>query len=171
MVKDAYSTSTSTADALAIFNAIKNGRYREQVARIRRLYTAELKRTGSHEKAKKVVEFLKKALPGVMWSGTFSQRGKEHLLQYSGLFGGDTDVDALDGKDLNEVRAQLQTSPHVFAVFISPTGHGLKVIVCVPADASKHEASFRVEAAHTRAHWRPDRRERQGPGAALFRFF
>ena len=76
MVENAYSTSTSTVDAFAIFNAIKQGRWREEVARIRRLYNDTLKRTGSDEKAKKAVEHLKKNLPGVMWSGTFSRRGR-----------------------------------------------------------------------------------------------
>ena len=148
MVENAFSTSTRTTDALAIINNIKQGRWREPVARIRRLYADELKRTGSHEEAKKAVDHLKKNLPGVMWSGTFSRRGKEYLLQHSGLFCGDIDADALGGKDLKEVRAKLRTSPYVVAVFLSPTGHGLKVIFRVPADASKHDGCFRAIKRH-----------------------
>jgi hypothetical protein len=149
MVSDAFSTSTRTVDALAIIKAIKiEGRWREEIGRIRRIYDAELKRTDSHEKAKKAVKHLKEALLGVLWSGIFSRRGNEYLLQHSGLFCADLDVDALAGKDLNEVRAKLQTSPYVFADFLSPTGYGLKVIVCVPPDASKHEGSFRAVRQH-----------------------
>jgi putative DNA primase/helicase len=144
MVENAFSTRPTPVRLLVILQAIKQGRWREQVARIRHLYNSELKRTGSHEKAKKAVEHLKKNLPGVMWSGTFSQRGNEYLLQYSSLFCADIDVDALGGMDLKEVRAKLQTSPYVVAVFLSPTGYGLKVIFKVPADASKHSGSFRA---------------------------
>src|SRR6516165_1617482 len=137
-----------TVDALAIINAIKQGRWREQVARIRHLYNSEPKRTGSHEKAKKAVEHLKKNLPGVTWSGTFSRRGNEYLLQHSGLLPADLDMDALDGKDLKEVRAKLRTSPHVFADIISPTGSGLKVIFKVSDDKQKHPGSFLAAQKH-----------------------
>jgi hypothetical protein len=80
----------------------------------------------------------------MMFAGIFSQRGKEYLLQHSGLFSADLDVDALDGKDLKEVRAKLQTSPYVLAYFLSPTGYGLKPIFLVPDDKEKHEQSFRA---------------------------
>ena len=151
MVSDAFSTSTRTADVLAIFNAIKNGRYREQCAQIRRIYKDTLKRTGSHEEAKKAVEHRKKQLPGVIWSGTFRDRVqpvKDKLIQHSGLFCADIDVDALAGKDRNEVRAKLRASPHVLACFSSPTGHGLKVIVRVRADALRHEGNFLAVQQH-----------------------
>src|SRR5215831_6771280 len=119
MVENAYSNSTTPVGALVIFNAIKDGRWKNQVSPIRGPYAAELKRTGSHEKAKKAVEHLKKNLPGVMWSGTFRNRRqpvKDKLIRHSGLLCGDIDVDALAGKDLNEVRANLQTSPYMLAV-------------------------------------------------------
>jgi len=148
MFENCVSTLGRPVDALAIFNAIKKGRWREEVGRIRRLYSETLKRTGSHDKAKKAVEHLKKNLPGVTWSGKFSRRGNEYLLQHSGLFGGDIDADALGGKDPKEVRAKLRTSLYVVAVFLSPTGHGLKVIFRAPPDASKHEGSFRTVRQH-----------------------
>src|SRR5262249_9141174 len=79
-------------------------------------------------------------------SGTFSRRRNEYLRQHSGLLC--ADIDALDGNDLNEVRAKLQTSPYVVAGFLSPTGSGLKVIFKVPADAQKHLGSFRAVERH-----------------------
>jgi len=59
MVSDAFSTSTHSVNALSIINAIKQGRWREEVARIRRLYNDTLTKTGSHEKARDAVEDLK----------------------------------------------------------------------------------------------------------------
>ena len=148
MFKNCVSTLGRTVDALAIFNAIKKGRWGEEVGQIRRRYAAQLKRTGDQEKAKQAVKHLKETLPGVTWSGTFSRRRREYLLQHSGLFGADIDVDALNDRDLNEVRAKLQRSPYVVAVFLSPTGSGLKVIFKVPADAQKHLGSFRTVEQH-----------------------
>jgi hypothetical protein len=148
MVEDAYSTATRRVSVQAIINAVKRGRWQQSVERIRYVYQETLKKTGSHEEARKSVEQKKKALPGVTWSGTFSRRGKEYLLKHSGLFCGDIDVDALAGKDLREVRAKLQTSPHVVAFFLSPTGVGLKVIVRVRADASRHDGSYRAVERH-----------------------
>jgi hypothetical protein len=51
---------------------------------------------------------------------------------------------------LPEIRKKLQASPHVLAVFLSPTGDGLKAIVRVPADVSTHAGSFRAVQKHVR---------------------
>jgi hypothetical protein len=148
MVEDVSSTATRQVSVQGIINAVKRGRWRQTVERIRHVYQETLKKTGSHQEAKKAVDQKKKPLPGVTWSGTFSRRGKEYLLQYSGLFCADIDMDALTGKDLKEVRAKLQTSPYVLAVFRSPTGSGLKVIVRVRPDASQHDGSVRAVRQH-----------------------
>jgi len=150
MVSAANSTSTRTVPLLAILQHIKGGRWRQEVGRIRHLYNSELKRTDSHKEAKKAVEHLKKNLPGVMWSGTFRNREKpvpDKLITHSGRLCGDIDADALDGKDRQEIKTKLQTSPYAEAVFRSPTA-GVKVIVKVPADASQHEGSFRAVRQH-----------------------
>jgi VirE-like protein len=57
------------------------------------------------------------------------------------------DLDSL-GDRVSESRKKLQKSPHVFALFLSPTGDGLKVVVRVPKDVSKHQASFRAAEKH-----------------------
>jgi BT4734-like, N-terminal domain len=66
-------------------------------------------------------------------------------LQHSGLLC--ADLDAL-GDQLVDVRAKLLTSIHLWALFISPTGDGLKCIFRVPADAEKHKASFEAVKKH-----------------------
>jgi len=130
---------------LAILQAIKQGRWREEVGRIRRLYNAELKRTGSHEKARQAVEHPKKALQAVTWSGIFSRRANEALIEYSGLICADLD---LVGERLAEVREKLKASPYLFALFLSPTADGLKAVFRVPRDASKHFGSFLALQKH-----------------------
>jgi hypothetical protein len=139
------STLGRTVDALAVFNNIKEGRWREEVARIRHLYNETLKRTGSHEKAKKTVKHLKEALPGVTWCGRFARRANEALIEYSGLICADLD---LLGERLAEVREKLKASPYLFALFLSPTADGLKAVFRVPRDASKHFGSFLALQKH-----------------------
>ncbi len=117
-----------------------------QVEQIRNTFAAEVAFTrGDLQKAKEAVAPLKKALPGVTWSGRFSYRASGKLLQHSGLFCADLD---LLGKKLIRVRRQLEKSPHLFALFLSPTVYGLKAVFRVPDDASQHAGSFRAVAAH-----------------------
>ena len=82
-----------------------------------------------------------------MWSGRFSKRNSSDLLQHSGLLC--ADLDEL-GDQLGEVRSKLVTSPHLWAMFISPSGDGLKCVFRVPADAQKHKASFGAVEKHVR---------------------
>jgi hypothetical protein len=147
LFSNCLSTLGRTVDALAVFNNIKNGPTREPVAQIRRLYLSELKRdrTGDRRKAKKAVEPLKKNLQGLTWSGTFSRRANEALIQYSGLICVDLD---LLGERLAEVREKLKASLYLFALFLSPTADGLKAIFRVRPDPSKHFGSFLALQQH-----------------------
>ena len=139
------STLGRTVGVFAVFNNIKEGRWREPVTRIRHLYNETLKRTGSHEKAKKTVKHLKEALPGVTWCGRFARRANEALIEYSGLICADLD---LLGERLAEVREKLKASPYLFALFLSPTADGLKAVFRVLRDASKHFGSFLALQKH-----------------------
>ena len=149
MVWSATDTKTRHVGIQEVLNAIRTGgkRLKGQIAQIRNRFEAELAITGERKKAKLAVDPLKKQLPGVMWSGTFSQRANDKLIKYSGLLC--ADLDSL-GEKLAEVRANLMASPYVVAIFLSPSGDGLKVIFRVPADAEKHLASFRVVERHIR---------------------
>jgi len=150
MVASASDTATRDIDVEAVIKAIRTGgkKLRGQIEQIRNRFEAELAITAGDLKAAKLaVEQLKKALPAVTWSGRFSYRTSDKLLQHSGLLC--ADLDEL-GSELSRVREQLQTSPDLFALFLSPTGRGLKPVFLVPADASKHAAGFRAVEAHVK---------------------
>jgi BT4734-like, N-terminal domain len=49
---------------------------------------------------------------------------------------------------LPEVREKLLASPHVWALFLSPSGDGLKCILRVRVNAALHRASFRAVQQH-----------------------
>ena len=150
MVRNATETRTRDIAVRNVLEAICSGgeRVRGQIEQIRNRFEEELAVSGGDlQKAKRAVEGLKKALPGVMWCGRFSERANDKLVQYSGLIC--ADLDWL-GPELVRKREQLKTSPHLSVLFVSPTGHGLKAVFCVPAHASKYAASFRAVEQYVR---------------------
>ncbi len=85
-----------------------------------------------------------------MWSGSFQSRRSndpDRLLQHSGLLC--ADLDEL-GDRITEVRKGLVNSPHLWALFTSSTGDGLKCVFRVAADAEKHSGSFLALEQHVR---------------------
>jgi hypothetical protein len=149
MVSSAIDIQTRDFDATAIIKIIRCGEMniRTQVEVIRKTLRRELDTHGDHTLAKRAVAGAKKQLPAVLWSGTFTERANEKLVNHSGLLCADLDNLALQLKD---VREKLSHSPHVWAMFISPSGDGLKVVFRVPADASQHRGSFRAVEQHVK---------------------
>ncbi len=124
---------TSTVSGPGFLEGIRNGKWKKEITKIRKLFAA-----GDVDGAN---EAKKNLLGGVCPSGIFSKRSKECLTQHSGYFCGDLD----DLEDVAAKRAKLEGLPWVFCVFLSPKGNGLKVFVKVPpSDAQKHENSFRA---------------------------
>ena len=84
---------------------------------------------------------LKLKLPAICFSGKFNKRNDESLIEHSGLICLDFDK-YKKRTDMYEDRDVFCKSKYVFAVFVSPSGNGLKVLVKIPADASKHKSYF-----------------------------
>jgi BT4734-like, N-terminal domain len=145
MVQRAASTKTVEVDARTLLCAIKTGRWQRQIRTISRKFQRALNQTGDYKTAKRAVDADKKALPAIMFSGRFSRRANEALIEHSGLLCADLDGDSFNG-ELPLVREKLSQNPHVWALFVSPSGDGVKVIFRVPADASLHGDSFRAIA-------------------------
>ena len=145
MVSCATATETCDVKASDVLRDIREGRYKDQIKVIRDTYELELICTSDCKKARKVIAALKKKLAGVLWCGCFWCRGGEALDLHSGLLC--VDLDEL-GDRLREVWKKLKGSPHVWAVFLSPSGDGLKIVFCVSADGACHDASFRAVRAH-----------------------
>jgi hypothetical protein len=126
-------TETSNADARDIIERIRDEQWKGWIGAVR------------------AGERPKDTLPSVMVSGTFSSRDgtngavAEKLIQHSGLLCADLDN---IGDDLEQIRGQLNSSKHLCASFVSPSGKGLKAWFYVPADASLHAGSFRAVEKH-----------------------
>jgi VirE N-terminal domain len=149
LVGRASDTATRDISIEQVLEVIRTGgkRIRRQVELIRRIFKREFSKHGDYKQAKKAIDAHKRQFPAVTWSGVFSERASDKLVQYSGLLC--ADLDSLDG-ELFGNREKLLTSPHLWALFRSSTGDGLKAVFRVPADVSKHAGSFRAVEKHVR---------------------
>ena len=93
------------------------------------------------EKDKSVRQELKKNLPAICFSGTFNKRSDSSLKEHSGFICLDFDGYKTK-KDMMSEKERLSKDRHVYSVFISPSGNGLKTIVKIPKDPDNHKNYF-----------------------------
>src|SRR2546421_1614293 len=145
----ALSIETRDYDAEKLIEVIRTGGkdVRGRVEQLRETLQRELTSHGDPKRAKQTAGELKKQLPGVMWSGTFTERKTDALVNHSGLLC--ADLDSLNGT-LADVRGKLSDSPYLWALFTSPSGDGLKAVFRVYPDTARHAGSFRAVEQHVR---------------------
>jgi hypothetical protein len=118
-----------------VLNRIKDGASKELVKRIRK------------EKNKSERNEIKKLLPAICFSGTFTKRNDQSLSNHSGLIC--LDFDGYEKqKELLQDKETISKYKFVFSVFISPSGNGLKVLVKIPADKENHVNYFNSLEKH-----------------------
>ena len=81
----------------------------------------------------------KKLLPAICFSGTFSKRADNSIVDHSGFIC--LDFDGFDG-NIEDKRLELINDKYVYSVFTSPSGDGLKVLVRIPKDPMNHKKYF-----------------------------
>lgn len=118
-----------------ILNRIKDGASKDLVKMIRT------------EKDKTKRNLLKQSLPAVCFSGTFSKRNDASISDHSGLICLDFD-DYSNNKELLQEKERICKDKHVYSVFISPSGKGLKVLVKIPKDVDQHKNYFNSLEKH-----------------------
>tara|TARA_R110002167_G_C12690464_1_gene652369 strand:+ start:566 stop:2980 length:2415 start_codon:yes stop_codon:yes gene_type:complete len=116
-------------DVLFVLDRIKDGKHQELIKSIR----CESDKTKRNE--------LKKNLPAICFSGKFSKRSDDSLIEHSGLMcldfdGYDTEADMLAEKQ------RLIDDKYVMSVFVSPSGNGLKALIKIPSDPENHKRYF-----------------------------
>ena len=116
-----------------ILDDIKVGRYKLQIEGLR-LALAQQRMQDAKQ--------LKSNLPAIMFAGTSPDRHTaDRMATVSGL--ACFDLDGCDNR-IEEFRSRLTEQPWVMALFLSPSGNGLKVVVSVVAtDAVGYEALYR----------------------------
>jgi hypothetical protein len=118
-----------------VLSKIKNGTWQGQVDKYRAAC-----RDSKDGKAPK------NWLPAFTPSGRFKERNAEGLITHSELI--IADLDKL-GAELETVRKQLESSPHVYCVFVSIGGNGLKAFFYVVTENPAHHSdAFRAVDKH-----------------------
>jgi hypothetical protein len=112
-----------------VLDRIRNGNSKELLSRIR----LEAEKEKRNE--------LKKQLPSICFSGTFKNRSIAGLIKPSGVICLDFDGFE-DAETLRTWRDTLTAWEYTYALFTSPSGDGLKLLVRIPAEADKHKAYF-----------------------------
>ncbi len=76
--------------------------------------------------------------PYAMFSGLFSERKDEALIEHSGLIA--IDIDKLE--DVEEVFDQISKDPHTVFMYRTPSWNGLKVIIAIDIKKNTHQEYF-----------------------------
>lgn len=99
-------------------------------------------------KNKDEADYHKGLLPSVCFSGTFTQRNDNSLVEHSGLAILDFDKFE-DDIALNEQMDMLKQDDYIFACWISPSGTGIKALAKIPkCDKDEHKEYYAGLAEH-----------------------
>lgn len=118
--KDIFSKEPYHVHVSKALDRIKEGNSMEEVEKIR-----------GGNKA------MKKQVPAVLFSGEFSERNDDALLNHSGMI-----VLDFDSIDVDESKVMLATDNYVYSCWVSPSGNGLKALVKV-TNPERHRDHFR----------------------------
>jgi hypothetical protein len=126
----------------SVLNDIRDGRWAHQINKLRALN----RNTEEFKKAKR-------KLPCFLISGSTSGGHKKtSVFAHSGLLQIDIDdVEEATGMSPEDLRDRIGQDPHILAGFISPSGNGVKALLCIPASKDTHQAAFATAAAHFRS--------------------
>ena len=144
---NAYENLPTEIEAAKFIANIKGGTYAGLVKEIRQRFQTAIDRSVPNEDAKKAVDSLKKKLGSVTLAGIQPMRGNKFTPQFTGLIQADLD---LLGDRLGYIRELLESDPHVFALFVSATGEGIKAFYRIPRckNADEYKFAFDTLAAH-----------------------
>lgn len=120
---------------------IKEGKSKDKVEAIR--CTSDTERQSE----------MKKHLPCICFSGIFSERFDNCLVEHSGYIC--CDIDDIESDELESIKQGLFDLSFVYAVWVSPRGNGLKFLVQI-ANPEKHRQHFQAlteEMSGLSGHW------------------
>ncbi len=144
---DAFENLPTDIPAANFIASIKSGTYAGKIKTIRSRFQTAIARGVPYDDAKKAVDSLKKKLGSVTLAGIQAMRANKFTPQFTGLIQADFD---LLGDKLKSIRDLLADDPHVFCVFISATGEGLKAWYRIPIckNADEYKFAFDTLAKH-----------------------
>ena len=123
-------TNGQTHDFGKVMQAIKAGKWRDQVTKYRKTRNAN----------------DKKALPYFTGSGTFTTRKESGLIKHNGRL-----IIDIDKHDPDDIKAQLGVDPYAEYIFTSCGGNGAAVVFKIHPE--KHAASFKALEAYLKENY------------------
>lgn len=124
-----------------VLDRIKSGKSKAIVENVRK------------QKTKELADKIKVTLPAICFSGTFTKRSDNSIVEHSGLICLDFDKYESD-ELLNEDRNKLINDKYTFALFTSPSGNGLKLLVKIPLEIDNHKKYFdALEKYYNNSHF------------------
>ena len=111
------------------------------LTRIKEGASQEIVRGIRSEKDKEKRNQLKQSLPAICFSGKFTKRNDASITEHSGLICLDFDNFPSE-KLMLEEKQLISKDRYTYAVFISPSGLGLKVLVKIPEEVETHKQFF-----------------------------
>jgi len=125
-----YSNAPEYLKVDDILESIQSGEYSQLIENIRK------------SKSKEEKNELKKKLPVVLFNGLFYKRTGSKIINFADFMCLDFDGFSTI-KDVSIAKEQLKSDPHVYSVFTSPKGLGLKVLLKVKRqDYNDHKSLF-----------------------------
>lgn len=122
---------------------IGNGTWKEEVERLRIIQRSD-KKTYDKEKTR-LSSF---AISGFRISRAKDASEADRKIAHSGWLQGDFDAKDHLHLTVDGMREILESDPHVGAVFVSPSGAGVKALIKIPASVEQHRCSFLAAAKH-----------------------
>lgn len=132
-----YGAKIADVSVSNVIHRIQNGTHplKGNTLRARRLVETD----------KNAYQRLKLTLPAVTWSGTFNPRKKEGLTSYAELCV--LDIDNLTRETTRDAMNSTQKLDSVLCSFISPSGHGVKVVIVLDEKTNPDTHRYAWESA------------------------
>jgi AAA domain/BT4734-like, N-terminal domain len=145
-----------TATLREIFTQIETGKLpiQQKIRDLQEQWLAAKQRYGEKSDQAKAIYKKKQALKEKSWLPAFSlsalfngKRANENVAEHSGLL--QIDIDHLESHaEWNRVCKALQRSPHIWKLWRSISGDGIKAAMVIPPSVESHKAAFKAAAAH-----------------------
>jgi hypothetical protein len=135
LFKNFWSKKPTYTNVDYVLDKIRDGAIKDKITEIRE--TTDLNE----------IKRLKELLPCVLFSGKFSERLDSALTEHSGLICLDFDKFKSD-YETQQFKEELKADPYTYAIFESPSGKGLKVLVKITNRVENHRKHFRALNKH-----------------------
>ena len=144
--QSAVSTKPSFVNLYNELDHIGNGTYKFEVLACRELYNKGDKI--AYKKNKSILQ-------AVTFSGKFSDSHKrDNLIEYSNFI--IIDIDSIEEENVERIKKSLFQDKYVCAIWISPSGHGLKVLFKVDSTVEEHKKCFEVLLNYVETNYEVD---------------